>query len=100
MTLGPATSTLQEDNDRVRVTRWDFPPGTETGHHVHEFDYVVVPVIAGTTTIYDDDGSVTEAPLSMGHSYFRNAGVSHNVTNQSDGPIAFVEIEVKGTAPG
>ncbi|MEO1681005.1 MAG: cupin domain-containing protein [Pseudomonadota bacterium] len=95
MTLGPATSSLQEDNDRVRVTQWRLPPGSETGHHVHEYDYVIVPVIAGTLTIYDPGGAVTEAPLTSGQSYFRGAGVSHNVTNRGPSDIVFVEVELK-----
>ena len=27
----PAIATVQVDDDNVRVTRWDFPPGSETG---------------------------------------------------------------------
>ena len=93
--MKPAEPTTQEDNDRVRGTRWHLPPGSETGHHVHEFDYVVVPVEPGTLSIIEDDGSVVEAPLRVGESYFRRAGVSHNVTNQGETAIVFVEVEVK-----
>jgi len=33
------------DDERVRVTTWTFAAdGDETGHHVHEYDYLVVPV--------------------------------------------------------
>ena len=32
----PATATVLVDDDRVRVTRFDFEPGQETGWHVHE----------------------------------------------------------------
>ena len=39
-----AVPTVQVDNDRVRVTEWRFAPGTATGWHRHEFDYVVVPM--------------------------------------------------------
>ncbi|MEM1428483.1 MAG: cupin domain-containing protein [Pseudomonadota bacterium] len=95
MDLKPAQSDLQAENALVRVTRWHLPAGSETGHHVHEYDYVIVPVVAGTLTIYDDAGAATEAPLVSGQSYFRNAGVSHNVTNQGDADIVFVEVELK-----
>lgn len=93
--LVQAEGRQQSDNARVRVTRWHLPPGSETGHHVHEYDYVVVPVEAGTLTIVEDDGSITEAPLTAGVSYFREAGVSHNVTNRGETDIVFIEIEVK-----
>ena len=39
--LTPAIATLQVDNERVRVTRWQFPPGSETGWHRHGHDYVI-----------------------------------------------------------
>jgi mannose-6-phosphate isomerase-like protein (cupin superfamily) len=94
--MKPAHPHQQEDNDRVRITRWHLPPGSETGHHVHEYDYAVVPIEAGTLSIVEDDGSVVEAPLRAGESYFRRAGVSHNVTNRGSGDIVFVEIEIKG----
>ena len=35
------------DNAEVRVTEWQFEPGAATGHHRHEFDYVVVPLVDG-----------------------------------------------------
>ena len=95
MALRPATATVQEDNDRVRVTEWHLPPGSETGAHVHEMDYVIVPVAAGTLTIYDDTAGQVESPLTVGQSYFRRAGVSHNVTNQGESDIRFIEIELK-----
>jgi quercetin dioxygenase-like cupin family protein len=39
-----AKPTVQIDDDKVKVTRWDFSPGAETGWHRHEMDYVVVPL--------------------------------------------------------
>ncbi len=37
----PAIATVQVDDANVRVTRWDFPPGSETGWHRHGMAYVV-----------------------------------------------------------
>lgn len=90
-----ATATVQIDDARVRVTRWDFPPGSETGHHVHGHDYVVVPVIGGRLAMEHDDGTTSEADLVVGRSYARPAGVSHNVVNDGQETVAFVEIELK-----
>jgi hypothetical protein len=42
-----AVGTVQVDNDRVNVAEWSFAPGAETGHHRHEFDYVVVSLTHG-----------------------------------------------------
>src|SRR5690606_37891625 len=32
-----AIPTVQEDNERVRVTEWRFAPGAHTGWHIHEY---------------------------------------------------------------
>lgn len=95
MSLSPAKATKLIENERVRVTRWDFPPQSETGHHVHEYDYVVVPVVAGKLVLVDDEGNRTENELTVGGAYNRSEGVSHNVINESDAPVAFIEIELK-----
>lgn len=94
MSRQQATPTQQVETEAVRVTRWDFPPNTETGEHRHEFDYVVVPVIDGVLTITSVDGEVVEAPIVVGETYARTGGVTHNVANLSDADVAFVEIEL------
>lgn len=90
-----AKSKVMIDNDRVRVTEWSFEIGDETGHHVHEFDYVVVPMLDGQLKIVDDDGNESISSLTKGNSYFRNQGVSHNVFNNNDFPYKFIEVEIK-----
>jgi beta-alanine degradation protein BauB len=90
-----ATGTLQVDDERVRITRYDFELGQETGWHRHEFPYAVVPLVNGTLRIVDASGEKM-APLSAGVSYSRPAGIEHNVFNAGPGPMAFVEIEMKG----
>lgn len=90
----PATAEQQLDNGVVRVTKWTFAPGTETGPHRHEYDYVVVPVTDGALTIESADGETSQAPLVIGASYNRSAGVEHNVANDGDAVVAFVEIEL------
>ena len=89
-----ATSTIFEDNDRVRVTEWRFEPGEETGWHRHELDYAVVPISTGTLTIVDRSGTETLNLMSDGIPYFRYAGAEHNVINRSDSELAFIEIEI------
>ena len=88
-----AIAEQQLDDGVVRVTRWTFPPGSETGAHVHEYDYVVVPVTNGDLTIESTEGTTT-APVSLGVSYQRGKGVAHNVANDGDTTIAFVEVEL------
>ena len=90
-----AKSKVMIDNDRVRVTEWSFEIGDETGHHVHEFDYVVVPMLDVQLKIVDDEGNESISSLTEGNSYFRNKGVSHNVLNNNDFPYKFIEVEIK-----
>lgn len=90
-----AQSELQEDNDIARVTRWSFAPDAETGFHRHAFDYVVVPLTTGALKIIDKDGKESISQLTAGVSYFRRAGVEHNVVNASGADFAFVEVEFK-----
>ena len=89
-----ATSKVQVDNVRVRVTEWSFAPGAETGHHVHEFDYVVVPLSDGVLRLEEPDGT-RDARLETGRSYARPAGVTHNVINANGHEFRFVEVELK-----
>lgn len=92
-----ARATLQHEDDRSRVMRWDFAPGESTGRHVHEFDYVVVPITDGQTHVITPDGEVTVATLRSGESYARAAGAEHEVVNGGEAPLAFVEVEIKDT---
>jgi quercetin dioxygenase-like cupin family protein len=94
-----AVRTVQIDNDRVRVSHWRFAEDAATGWHRHEFDYVIVPLMAGTLRL-DDGRAVTTTDLEAGESYFRSAGVEHDVSNASGHEFAFVEIELKhGVSP-
>jgi len=96
MTALKAVPTVQIDNDRVRVTEWRFASGAETGFHVHGMDYVVVPSADGRLKLVSPQGEESHAELKRGVSYFRKAGVHHNVVNANEGEFAFVEIEIKG----
>ena len=91
-----AVPTIAIDNERVRVTRWQFAPAAETGFHVHQWDYVVVPLVDGRLKIIAPDGAESFADLQHGVPYFRGAGVHHNVISANDGDFAFIEIELKG----
>lgn len=89
-----ATPHPQIENDRVIVTEWRFEPGAETGHHVHGYDYVVVPLTTGTLRLEEPTG-VREVQLQAGVSYSRPKGVTHNVINANSYEFRFVEVELK-----
>jgi len=89
-----ALPTVQIDNDAVRVTEWRFARGAATGHHRHEYAYVVVPMSTGRLAIETKDG-VTTSELVTGQAYFRGAGAEHDVKNANSQEFVFVEIELK-----
>jgi len=91
----PAVPTLQADDETSRVTRWDFPPGAETGWHRHGWAYLVVPVTDGTMLLEEPGGATRTATIKAGVSYTRPPGVEHNVVNDGAVPFSFVEIEFK-----
>ena len=90
-----AKADVQVDTPEVRVTEWRLAPGSATGHHIHEMDYVIVPVTAGEMTIVAPNGERSKARLGAGKSYFRKAGVEHDVLNESTSEIVFLEVELK-----
>ena len=87
-------SILKAETERVRVTEWRLPPGEATGHHTHQYDYVVVPLTGGKLTIVDPAGNSTKTATEMGGAYARQKGVEHNVFNLSKKEIRFTEIEL------
>lgn len=89
-----ARSHLQIENDKVIVTRWDFAPGEETGHHRHGYDYIVIPLKDGHLEAVNGEGTKL-GEMKTGQSYARPAGVEHNIINPGPGEMAFIEIEFK-----
>ena len=96
MERAQATATVLVDDDRVRVTRFDFAPGAETGWHVHRHDYVVTAVTDCAFLLEEPSGATREADVKAGDAYRRSEGVEHNVVNRGPKPMTFVETELKG----
>ncbi|NQV05531.1 cupin domain-containing protein [bacterium] len=92
---GGAVATVQIDNERTNVTEWSLPPGGSTGLHRHQRDYVVVPQTSGHLTLMLPNGERTVAGVTAGQAYYRSAGAEHNVFNEGESTVVFVEIEIK-----
>jgi mannose-6-phosphate isomerase-like protein (cupin superfamily) len=56
---------------------------------------VIVPVTSGEMTIVAPNGARSKAELRVGKSYFRKAGVEHDVLNVTAAEIVFLEVELK-----
>lgn len=90
----PAMPTTLIDDEMVRVIRWDFAPGADTGHHVHGYGYVVVPM-TDCHFLIEEAGGERRVDMAAGAAYRRDAGVAHNVVNAGAEPMSFIEIEYK-----
>jgi mannose-6-phosphate isomerase-like protein (cupin superfamily) len=88
-----ARSETQIDNTAFRVTKWTVEPSDAIPMHVHEHEYVVVPLVNDTMYVTNADGSEIAADLRIGQSYARPAGAEHTVSNRGATAIVFVEIE-------
>ena len=89
------TATQMIDDARVRVTRFDFSPGAETGWHRHGFDYVITAVTDCHMLLEEPGGASRRALVPAGTAYRRTEGVEHNVVNEGPMPMSFVEVELK-----
>lgn len=91
-----AKSVVHVDNAAARVTEWRFAPGAATGWHRHELPYVITPIDDGELLLIGPGGVESRATLTAGQSYYRDAGVEHDVINAGGAPLRFVEVEWKG----
>ena len=88
---GEASATVQIDDGRIRVVRYDMGPGERIPWHRHEHDYLVVPLSDGVVEIAAADGPST-LDVRAGEPYRRDAGAEHELVNGRD-PYSFIEIE-------
>ncbi|MBC7480093.1 MAG: cupin domain-containing protein [Pseudorhodobacter sp.] len=88
-------SAVMIDDDLVRVTRFDFAPGAETGWHRHGHAYVITAITDCPMLIEQPDGSTQQVLVPAGTAYRRDMGVEHNVINDGPLPMSFVEVELK-----
>ncbi|SEN80608.1 cupin domain-containing protein [Cryobacterium sp. TMT1-3] len=88
-----ATGETQIDNGIFRSTKWTIEPGDAIPMHVHEYEYVVVPMVSETMHVINADGSEIVAEIRAGQSYTRPSGAEHTVENRGSRIIEFVEVE-------
>ena len=89
------TATQLIDDARVRVTRFDFAPGAETGWHRHGFDYVITAITDCHMLLENPGGDTRSVLVPSGTAYRRAEGVEHNVINAGTETMSFVEVELK-----
>lgn len=90
-----AKSYIQIDNELIRVTKFIFKPGEETGMHKHQLDYIITPITNGKLILVNKEGKKNNTILMSSETYFRKAGVEHNVINSGNEILIFIETELK-----
>ena len=93
--MSEASGMTDIDDDQVRVTTWTLDgEGAATGPHVHEYDYVVVPITGGRFTVVDSQGTTREMTQEPASPYRGVAGTAHNVISATESRAVFVDIEL------
>ena len=95
MTRPQAKAMQMIDDARVRVTRFDFAAGAETGWHTHAMDYVITAITDCQMILELPGGETRHMHVPAGTAYRRDVGVEHNVINGGEGDMSFVEVELK-----
>ena len=90
------TATVLVEDARVRVSRFDFAPGAETGWHRHGHDYVITAITDCHMLLEEPGGGQRRVLVEAGNAYRRSEGVEHNVINDGAALMRFVEMELKG----
>lgn len=93
--MAEARSETLIDDARVRVTRFDFEPGDETGWHTHGMDYVITTLTDCQMRLEEPGGETREVLIPAGTVYRRDEGVEHNVINGGNTSMTFIETELK-----
>jgi quercetin dioxygenase-like cupin family protein len=96
-TAGAAsTSKVVLENDRVRVKDVTFPPGGDpAGTHTHKLPHVGIILTPGSL-VFSEPGKGSETvKFDLGSVGFREANVTHGVTNPGKQPMRVIEVELK-----
>jgi quercetin dioxygenase-like cupin family protein len=90
----PAVKLLIE-NDRVRVREIVLPPGGSTGQHTHQVPELAYVFTEGTVKVSTPRAKPVIEQWPAGVARWRDAGVTHELTNAGDQPMRVLVIDVK-----
>jgi len=82
------------ENARVRVKDVTFPPGASP-IHTHELAHVGVILTPGTLVFTEPGKPAETVTFDVGSVGFREAHVTHQVTNPGPNPMRVIEVELK-----
>jgi quercetin dioxygenase-like cupin family protein len=82
------------DNARVHVKDVTFAPGASPVH-THALPHVGIILTAGTLVFTEPGKPADTVKFDVGSAGFREAGVTHQVTNPGTTPMRVIEVELK-----
>ena len=83
------------ENDRVRALRRIMAPGESTVMHTHASRGVGIPVRGGRLEVSDQVGTTNIIDVKAGAVSWIEPGTTHRLKNVGNGPLEFVDIELK-----
>ena len=84
------------ENERVRVREVTFPPGVpDPAMHTHPLAHVGVILTAGSLVFAEPGKPAETVRFDAGSVGFREANVTHQVTNPGTAPMRVIEVDLK-----
>ena len=90
-----SSSKVVLENARVRVKEAIFAPGEKNPSHTHDLAHVGVILSAGSLTFSEPGKAPETVKFDVGSVGFREANVTHQVTNPGTTPMRVIEVELK-----
>jgi quercetin dioxygenase-like cupin family protein len=91
----PAIGPVAADNPRLRVYRYELPPGGASPQHAHSRPYVIIAATPMDLRMTSPDGRVLEHTIQAGDLHWVDASVTHTLVNAGAQKAVLVEIELK-----
>lgn len=93
------TTKILLENERVRVREVTFAPGAAgEGMHTHDLPHVGVILTTGTLVFTEAGKTAETVKFDVGSVGYREANVTHQVTNPGTMPMRVIEVELKAAA--
>ncbi len=99
-TLGPIGDKILFENEYVRVWSVKLDPGERQAWHQHHLPYLIVPMTEGKNIMTFEDGRERATEETPGNVLWREAGIPHELLNNSDWQYRNVLIEIKAAKSG
>ena len=92
----PSSAKIVLENARVRVRDVTFPPGVvDPGMHTHALAHVGVILTPGKLVFSEPGKPAESVTFEVGSVGYREANVTHQVTNPGQTPMRVIEVELR-----